>query len=92
MTATSSAEPSEDRDVLDAEPAGESKGEAVAEFAYEEGTESVVTVLFIIGFWGRAVVAILRWCEGLLVAIQGARFRQRRINCQPREGRRNGVS
>lgn len=45
--------------MFEAEPAGESKGEAVAEAADEETAESVVMFRLRTGFWGRAVEAML---------------------------------
>jgi len=52
-------ESSEDKDVLDAEPAIESEGETLTELAVDEAAVSVVTVLLRTGFWGRAVVAAM---------------------------------
>jgi len=52
---TSSTEPIDDSDVDDAEPAGESKGETVAELTADVA-DSVVMVRFMAGIWGRAVV------------------------------------
>lgn len=59
LTSTSSTEPSEDREVDDADCVGESMGDTDTEFADDDGTESVVTVLLRTGFCGRAVVAML---------------------------------